>query len=846
MTKKKRESWTLLKMLKEYEVIIPVIQRDYAHGRKGNEHIRRLILNRVHKKLVEESAENPLRLDFVYGEEKKQEGLLFPLDGQQRITTLWLIHWYLLLMKMVFTEKDRSVKKKFNLLSRMKYETRTSAKEFVSQMCSFNNMRELKKQIITDKQINLADLIKSRTWFYSEWLCDPTIEAMLRTISGDEDDRGSCIETIFNVDDKTKYSEYWLLLENGAVTFELQKLGTDELPDTASDDIYIKMNARGKMLSDFENFKADLVAWFNDEENSEKTKYAQKINGDTDKTWGLYFASQIDNAWTNVFWNKVNKGNRLFDPLFFSFINRYILNELCLKDMDIPVNTYKVDRSKVRDEYVDQRINFDKISGARLRGKSADDSLIKYEDFKYYRDYVTFDVIKRIDTVLTRYYKYSNDIDSFWNKLEDKDDDDKKYSFIPRYKDGRLTSTSLKERVLFLATCRYLEYQEDRENDGLFIEKYNHWMRVLNNLIRNYYYNDVSDMVKCLYLCENLMNDIREKDIYEYLNDLDFKSFKEKFESGKNTETEESDDFGIKPKTKEDRFFAQLFEEKQKAIALNNKNVKEEKLIQMENYWKFSGTIRFLFRTGIGLNDVDWNLFDQKSNNARNWFPIHLPLGNGEMPPDTELESLQAFLHLFTGFSDKLVCNSYLFPTHYYHNRDKNWKLDILCNDDYVKIVNDYLMQDKDDPRTFKDNIEEAEYKDFVNCDKVLNKIIYDTESNGKYCISYNEGLGVINKKSASKPRFYVYIGTEQQKACRKLSELNSIGKLKLKNPDTYNDYLWGRYIYFEFNCNQYALYAKIDEKKIVCSPCISNIPDTNNEKNWDTWLADNGLILSQ
>ena len=37
----------------------------------------------------------PVGLDFVYGE--VENGTLRPLDGQQRLTTLFLLHWYLAL-----------------------------------------------------------------------------------------------------------------------------------------------------------------------------------------------------------------------------------------------------------------------------------------------------------------------------------------------------------------------------------------------------------------------------------------------------------------------------------------------------------------------------------------------------------------------------------------------------------------------------------------------------------------------------------------------------------------------------------------------------------------------------
>ena len=71
-------------------VIIPIIQRDYAQGRKSAETIR----NRFLQVLYEAIAEGrKTTLDFIYG--NVENGKLIPLDGQQRLTTLFLLHYYI-------------------------------------------------------------------------------------------------------------------------------------------------------------------------------------------------------------------------------------------------------------------------------------------------------------------------------------------------------------------------------------------------------------------------------------------------------------------------------------------------------------------------------------------------------------------------------------------------------------------------------------------------------------------------------------------------------------------------------------------------------------------------------
>lgn len=80
---------TLWGLLNRQQVVIPIIQRDYVQGRNGKDYIRKTFLKESKNHL---DNENPLTLDFVYGNE--EYGRFLPLDGQQRLTTLWLLHWY--------------------------------------------------------------------------------------------------------------------------------------------------------------------------------------------------------------------------------------------------------------------------------------------------------------------------------------------------------------------------------------------------------------------------------------------------------------------------------------------------------------------------------------------------------------------------------------------------------------------------------------------------------------------------------------------------------------------------------------------------------------------------------
>lgn len=77
-------------------IVIPKIQRDYAQGRPSAKKIRERFLSSIYGAIDKESS-TPIELDFVYGELARVNGdiLFMPLDGQQRLTTLFLLHWYL-------------------------------------------------------------------------------------------------------------------------------------------------------------------------------------------------------------------------------------------------------------------------------------------------------------------------------------------------------------------------------------------------------------------------------------------------------------------------------------------------------------------------------------------------------------------------------------------------------------------------------------------------------------------------------------------------------------------------------------------------------------------------------
>ena len=84
--------YTLMSLCKKYDKIeIPIIQRDYAQGRKKEGKVRSSFVKFLIKAFV---TQTPVELDFIYvylrDVEYNSVQSYIPVDGQQRITTLWL------------------------------------------------------------------------------------------------------------------------------------------------------------------------------------------------------------------------------------------------------------------------------------------------------------------------------------------------------------------------------------------------------------------------------------------------------------------------------------------------------------------------------------------------------------------------------------------------------------------------------------------------------------------------------------------------------------------------------------------------------------------------------------
>lgn len=257
------ERLSFLQLLKKTNVEIPIIQRDYAQGRENEKKVRDKFIEALYN-----AFEKPVELDFVYGSEEKE--VLQPLDGQQRLTTLFLLHWYISVKENKIDDYRKYICNENTEKIRFSYETRSSSREFCSALINNSINSDIKNLDCISKTI------KNSAWFVSSWEQDPSILTML-----------IMLDAIHNQFKGT--SNLWeqlIKIENPSITFLYLKLEDFGL----SDDLYIKMNARGKQLTNFENFKSLF------EKHIENKKFEENIINVEDN-----FLHKIDTVWTDLF-----------------------------------------------------------------------------------------------------------------------------------------------------------------------------------------------------------------------------------------------------------------------------------------------------------------------------------------------------------------------------------------------------------------------------------------------------------------------------------------------------------------------------------------------------------------
>jgi len=259
------------------EIEIPIIQRDFAQGRPDDETtaMRHRFIDAIVRAATTDSD---LGLDFVYGEVRG--GLLRPLDGQQRLTTLFLLHWYV-------ASRTGKLDPAAPWL-RFSYATRPTARDFSAAIAKhpYPGGSQAPSLWITDQP-----------WYVYPWRQDPTITSMLVVLDAIHE----------RIDQpQTNFPDVWSRLADPT------KLGIWFLFLPVSDmdygeDLYIKMNSRGKPLTQFEVFKADLEG---------------ELRPVLSKDQHEHLKTSIDRTWADLLWEyeRNGSGDFVIDDEFIRYL----------------------------------------------------------------------------------------------------------------------------------------------------------------------------------------------------------------------------------------------------------------------------------------------------------------------------------------------------------------------------------------------------------------------------------------------------------------------------------------------------------------------------------------------
>lgn len=276
-------------------ICIPRIQRDYVQGADANSGKRDKFVSDLLNSLKDGKH---LEIDFIYGTPNRN-GDYLPFDGQQRLTTLillgWLLRQYCLNQENLTEEKKAEYEQWSNYLV-LTYETRDSSREFCDNLLKWN---------LPETNSAPSKLIKQQIWYAEDWNQDPTIKAMLEML----DHIKTELDNNYSADIPAMAHNFF---NDSPIEFEETTLGRNT--NGNADDMYIKINARGKHLTEFENWKAHFIDFLRSKHHEES------FNG---QQFDEYFEDKIEKDWCDFFWDYCDKSQEtpVIDVYFMRFYN---------------------------------------------------------------------------------------------------------------------------------------------------------------------------------------------------------------------------------------------------------------------------------------------------------------------------------------------------------------------------------------------------------------------------------------------------------------------------------------------------------------------------------------------
>lgn len=325
--------------ISEYKIQVPFYQRDYAQGRKDGgkiDNIREVFIEELYGAL---KGQNVCHLGLVFGSYNENEKVFIAVDGQQRLTTIFLLHWY------VAWHENKLNEYREDLLN-FSWDTRSYSSQFVELLFKIQPSN------------NVINAIKTNSNYFSVWENDPTVNGMLTMLE--------------EIESKYPQNECnlcnGLFADNCKIQYDILKLEKGSDGKT-----YLKMNSRGRSLTTFELFKSKFL----------------------DKYHPIY-EKKFDNEWLNFMLKKFADNDSQFsdpDIPFMNFINEYTYLQLKSNCGSNNSNEYKefID-AKLKGDLIDiPFISFNKYNCA-FEGKC----LVLFEKSLDWIQH-NYDIIKQID-----------------------------------------------------------------------------------------------------------------------------------------------------------------------------------------------------------------------------------------------------------------------------------------------------------------------------------------------------------------------------------------------------------------------------------------------------------------
>ena len=485
----------------------------------------------------------------------------------------------------------------------------------------------------------------------------------------DANTRVDGLEKSFKQTTLEQFQSYWKSMISDTPPFYFYQLPLLEFG--LSDDLYVKMNARGKQLTPFENFKADLIGYLR-QRAKEQDEQTSRDKADYDKDWKKLLDPRsgipimLDTEWTNIFWENRSSQNSI-DEIFFAFINRVFWEEM-IADRDC---------SDTKDD--------DEGSIKALEGNSSyrfliADNVDDYHDLTPYRfknGEIPYSLFENITTVFTRLIKMGN-----YDTIKLPRNVGVEFHFIPVYiedtnRKDLISPLTQPHRVIFHAIYKYLL---EGEAEDVSLKR---WMRVVCNITsgkslgsdwNKYIIRTTATMLSAI----RTLSFIDSHQCYSSLFKMNL------IESDKE----------IPSRMNEEITKAKMTLEPSGELAKYSEGSEyetwEEAFTAAENYAFFNGSIRFMYQNKSGL--PDFKDFDRKFTKVKEYFKSVRTDSSDVLNPafSGNAALLQSLISKFTADQFWKVI---WWRSHYiFDNSEKSWR-HYLYNEDINAPRHEFLTE---------------------------------------------------------------------------------------------------------------------------------------------------------